>query len=222
MSDDPSYKTVSETIRNYIVALAVVGGGGWTVFEFASLERIERTRIERELKTTELERVRRQLLRQRLELRLTADAKVIEPGRFLILGEVVMDNVSDVRVDVPLDPEFSTLQAVHLRQLPGGETVASNRQIWRPRDHKGPIAGVTVHPGREIVIPFAFWVDTPGIYLLSFQSELSEEASTEDSALSEKFEIDRFVLGETRLLSVGLDFEVDQSVTSTSEHLQQR
>lgn len=221
MSDEPGHKAISETIRNYVVALAVIVGGGWTVFEFASLERIERTRIERALAETELEQARRQLLQNRLELRLGADAKAVEPGAFLILGELSMENVSNIRVDVPLDPEFSTLQAVHLRRRPGDDPLASNRQIWRPRDHKGPISGVTVLPGRELVLPFAFWVDAPGVYLLSFQSELQAEASPEDDALSEKFDIDTFVLGETRLISVGLDLVDNPPASPQGEHPQQ-
>lgn len=209
MSEDRGHKALSEAIKNYVVALGILIGGGWTVYEFAMLERAERSQLERALAETKLARERLQLLQYRLNLTLETDVIANEAGGFLILGEVKMENVSDIRVEVPLEPSRSTLQALRLEPQPGEDPLSANRQIWRPRDHLGPITGVTVLPSRTITLPFTFWVETPGIYLLSFQSEIVTENSPEDSALIAKFNADKFLLGETKLIQVGVEADRD-------------
>lgn len=207
MANEEHRKNTSETIRNYVAAIAIVVGGGWTVYEFASLERVERTRLERQIAEEDLERERRANLREALkeptlDINLSVETAAEKDGSFVLLGEVSMENTSDIRVDIPLGPERSTLQLLRLEQRPGDTPLAVDRQVWRPRDHAGPVAGVTVLPGRKISLPFAFWVDAPGVYLISFQSEVEEASGIQDADLRERYELDKVLWAETRLIRV--------------------
>lgn len=207
MADDEARKFRSEAIRNYVTAFAVIVGGGWAVFEFAALERVERAQLEREIAEGERARQRREDLRAAMKeptLAIEFDANVViqESDKHIVMGKILLTNISDLRVDIPNSAGLLTIQIVRLLPGPNGTPLTSDRQAWVPRDHTGPIAGFTVLPGRTIAIPYVFWVEAPGIYLLSYQSVVDEGILVQDDAIREKYGLDKILWSETKLVRV--------------------
>jgi len=213
MADPERRKLTSEVVKNYVTALAIVVGGAWALYQFSALLEREKARIEVEslrigLETDRLsaaEARRQALLRDELKggtLQIEIDARAEAEGDgFVVLGAVAIANISDIRVDISLDPAQSALE---LRRLVprGGTVLTADAQSWQPRDHEGPIAGMTALPGRRLSIPFAFWVDRPGVYLISFEAGIAEASSVTDAALRESYGLETFAWQENRIIRV--------------------
>lgn len=213
MADGERAKNVTEAVKNVVVALGVIVGGVWALYQFSVLLQRESAqtalaleRLELNLNRFRLDEAGRQALARddikggTLQIDLTTRTEV-EDDRFVVLGVVEIRNVSDIRVDISLDPAASTLQMRRLMQR--DNTVLSvDAQSWRPRDHRGPLAGITALPGRTLSIPFVFWVDDPGIYLVTFEAEVAEATSVTDEALRETYGLETFEWQENRIIRV--------------------
>lgn len=152
-------KDWSEIIKNLVTAAAIVLGGIWALIEFNTL--LEATRAEQEAEVARRELAEAEIL----SLRVEAQASVLAEGGYRIDGHVRIENVGTVRAEIPLDEDRGRMDVVQLVPA-NGQAVAIDRTSFTFRDHRGPVETVLVLPTRTVSLPFAFWVDSPGLYLL--------------------------------------------------------
>lgn len=212
MTTSEDRKHISEYVKNYCTALAIVIGGIWALIKFGALLEVEQARVdlERAHAALELDRLEIDVYRRAKFRDLQAEAVLqigIEAtaspskGGFVVLGRVLIENVSDLRTEISLAPNTSLIGLTRIMPV-GGQVVSANPQIYRPRAHSGPIDRLVSLPSRTLSLPFVFWVDQAGIYQITFEAEVRVGGSIADEEFLRSIGLAELVWQEVALIRV--------------------
>ena len=171
--DFEQFSYLASAIESLVLAVAVIGGGVWALYQFRSLRKIETAR-------TELEKVRRSL-RERVVLNIT-----MEPSQL-----TRSDSARYISVKLDIENTGSRTEVINWRDSKLLITKATidedGRKIFGDSihvDHDLPGIGASasaITPGQTESFQFLVSVSEPGVYHLLFQAETSpEEASLSD------------------------------------------
>ena len=182
-------KIRSETLRNYLLSLSVVLGGGWALFEYSALLRKETAIANLELAKVEAEEKRAELL-PKLNIDIAEKFLLDEHRNIWLAATVKIVNVglSGTTLDISLEPfriskvlsageegklEVSPIRHVGKLKLRSSEESSDgNGQTWN-------VTHVSVQAGQTKFIPFAIDLPDRGLYYIEFRAKLSEKSRQE-------------------------------------------
>ena len=169
------FKTYSEVIRDIVVILGVVVGGGWTLFVFIEMHEMDKSKLE--LVKIKQEIVQRPLVSGSMATKI----HYLEKDKHWIV-EVALNLKNTGQTDAHLDlnespilwakmdfeqsmlNEYLDIKRGHLTSIPAKTSPES----------KVDVTGVTLLAGQEKTKKFAIKVDAPGTYQLQFKASPGE------------------------------------------------
>lgn len=181
-------KTVSETFRNYITAIALVIGGGWALFEYSTLLQKESAIANLELTRVQAEE-KRAILLPKLNLDMTERFMLDEQQRIWLTATVEIVNVglSGTTLDIKLEPfriskvlsvgedgklEVGPIRHVGKLKLRSSEEATDGIPTWN-------VTNISVQAGQTKRFPFAIDLPERGLYYMEFRARLSEKSREE-------------------------------------------
>ena len=163
---------VAALIQKSLISVAVLIGGGWTVFTFRALNLRQKAKAE-------LADLQRKInLKPLINISVTSEHHLLHEGSFLITAVVRVENVGtrDTTLFFPSDRKpFSAMQINFSED--GDLTLGIRRSVGVP--HGGMSEsfsrGAVVRAGVKVELPFAIVVPSEGIYMLSFATHPTTE-----------------------------------------------
>jgi hypothetical protein len=151
-----------------VLSFAVVIGGGWALYTFASLRQVE-------IAKTEVEQMRRNLL-QRGKLDITMQHSEI--GRTADATSLLLVNITihnDGNRSEVIDWRKSGMKVTPVKLGKNGNLAYG---ITEDIKYVHPIAGqalisTSILPGQTQTLPFLLAIESSGLYFLAFQAEVS-------------------------------------------------
>jgi hypothetical protein len=172
------WKDLVDIIKNATVSMAVLIGGGWTLYRFHRLRHIANAEAElrakvADLKVKEMDYIsRREALHKSavLEARISAEQMDVHGAEGLYISAVVsIKNIGNTDTLVKFEEnEFVISSAKHNED--GNLIYSIISRAEHPSVFGTNIIGTSIPSGYTCQIPYVFKVDEVGIYLLSFKT----------------------------------------------------
>jgi hypothetical protein len=167
-------KDIASAVQSIVLSIAVVAGGLWTAYTFDALNSRDKAKAE-------LREINRKLKEQALiEAHISAQQREL-PGsnNFNIYIVIELTNKGNRNTKIKLGE--SPLAVTHFKQIPGTDKSPAPKHYpiltFKDTSHSklGSLDYTVLRAGRTV--RWVAWIsaDQPGLYLVSFQAELSPE-----------------------------------------------
>lgn len=188
MANSESFKNVTEGIRNLLVALSIVIGGGWAVFEFNAMLKIETARADLALKEAT---VAVKWSEMGAPLNFSISSRVLPSARKRRLLSVEVSISNPGKRGATLNIEDQPLRASEVIERADGKLamgpvhsvtkikLRGRREQSQSPGETAPVSHIVVLPGQVKVLPFLISLSGPGTYLVEFRAHLDENAQQE-------------------------------------------
>ncbi|HKR03142.1 MAG TPA: hypothetical protein VJY62_00795 [Bacteroidia bacterium] len=175
----------NEKIKNFIVSIAIIAGGIWTVFTFQSLKQIERAKFELELLRTEF--------LGKPSLNIFIDVNRTNPtNKSYYAGLIINVNVENKGTRyISMSTLDTTLVVSEIKNSSSWGTISVNDIYLDPitmyckeDSSLTPSGIIEVTPNSTEEVPYYCEVERPGIYFISFNAKIAKESMDELDKLS--------------------------------------
>jgi len=187
--DHERFKNLCSAFQSIVISLAVVVGGGWTLYTFTKLRTIEKAQAELNQATF-----------QRPVLNVQVAGTVLDQATVTALRkggafkpyvvQVVVTITNQGNLLEALDLTADSLFLTQLQSSSGGTVFIMQGGAFRVAGGYEPSIAV-VRPGNTITLPYLVDMENPGVYLLEFRAPVASstsKAAIKDAAISKPTE----------------------------------
>jgi len=177
--DHDRFATLAAGIQSIVIALAVIIGGGWTVYSFVTLRSAEKAELEARALRTKVPILS-------ITISIGLDRPLLNSfkgdlSKELLRGvplTVTLKNVGSGSISFPLSAAAMNVRQVR-RLSPDGQTIHGGDLLYNLMPigaGAGPLEA-TVLPGADLALHYMFPSKGIGFYVVTFAARASSEAS---------------------------------------------
>jgi hypothetical protein len=173
IADHERFKDIAAGIQSYILSLAILVGGSWTLYTFWTLGTATKATQDVEVAKAQLAKLNQELAGQGF-LDLSIQARPLSmKGHRGILAEVTIRNTGSAYTTLPISEHACAISGV--KQYAKGILKVSQPVYADTYYEFAPAAmslgWIGIDPGASRVLPFFAQVQRRGVYLVVFQTK---------------------------------------------------
>lgn len=175
MRNSDHFKNVTEGLKNIILGLAILIGGGWALFEFDVLKKTENAELELQQLKDKLERKHNITIAIEVD-----DDALIDTKPFQLLGVAKLHNKGRKYATLHVSP--NTITAAKVTFNDDGVISYGETHRYTVETQLADIKYISLLPDASAEVPFIFQLDQAGIYSILFRVEMKPSDYTDAKA----------------------------------------